>query len=532
MNDTVEKYVGPVTEWARRKLGPDGDDLAQEILLQACIALNSGRVIEDVERYIWKLARYTWCSFMRKKHKLRGQCSINDVVLATDDHADEYAETEAEHQLKARLRHEIGRLMRQERELMIAHYIDALPVAEAARQAGISESAAAWRLHVARGKVRERLMKNTETCAYRPGRLSIGISGDPGPEVCDAFQIDGNLIRENILLICSGNPSTAEEICAATGVPMCYIERDIEWLYEREFLVKTGRKYQTAFFITDKAHTEFMNGIYGKLSGAYAAALERIAAAEKDIRSLGFHGSDFKWNRLLWPMLMIFASTCIRTSEIIKVYDKRVELPMRTDGGKYQPTGSVKYDDEDIWHGYNGLVTFHSGFGDGPVNVNWLGAYNFASDFSSTVKDLGASTDTGLFDMYVSMATGEFDRARLSPYLESMLARNIAEGVVGSDLKPNFMVIDADSMEKLRGDIFQPIAAEIIEPALQSVAETAAAYVRKQLPEGIRHMADFETEMDLSALCYRIIEFAGRSGMLFLPEDGNDGATLTLVLIR
>ena len=34
MEGIIEKYVGPVTEWARRKLGPDGDDLATLSMIQ------------------------------------------------------------------------------------------------------------------------------------------------------------------------------------------------------------------------------------------------------------------------------------------------------------------------------------------------------------------------------------------------------------------------------------------------------------------------------------------------------------------
>jgi len=134
VKEVIEKYMGPVTAWARRKLGPEGDDLAQEILLQVCIALNSGREINDIERYIWKTARYTWCNRLRGMKKQRMLCSIDETMLATEDFSEEHAENEANVQLKARLRREIGELMRQERELMVAHYIDGLPVAEAARR--------------------------------------------------------------------------------------------------------------------------------------------------------------------------------------------------------------------------------------------------------------------------------------------------------------------------------------------------------------------------------------------------------------
>lgn len=532
MKEVMEKYMGPVTAWARRKLGPEGDDLAQEILLQVCIALNSGREINDIERYIWKTARYTWCNRLRGMKKQRMLCSIDETMLATEDFSEEHAENEADVQLKARLRREIGELMRQERELMVAHYIDGMPVAEAARRAGMTESAAAWKLHEARRKMRDRLMKNIESYSYQPGRLNVGISGNPGPRLCDAFQISGNLIRENILLICYGEARTAEEIAAATGVPMCYIENDIEWLYEREFLVRNGRKYQTAFPIYDRAHTEMLNSVYAKLSDMYAQAMTRINAAEADIRALGFYGDHFKWDRLLWPMLMIFASTCIRNSDTIKEIHSRVELPKRTDGGVYQPQGSVKYGDKDVWQGYNGLVSIHSGYGDGPMNVFWIGAYNFGYDFARIVRNMDDSTDAGLFDMYVSMTDGRFDKEKLSAYQQDVLAQDIAEGAVTKDMKPDFVVIEADKLDKLRNDIFLPIVLDIVEPALAKTAPEIEKYSRGRLPAGMKHLADFDASGDLSELCNRIMEYAGRNGMLYLPENDVDGAKLTLMLIK
>lgn len=532
MNGIIEKYMGPVTEWARRKLGSDGDDLAQEVLLRIYFALNDGREINDIERYIWKTARYTWCNWLRGRKKMRMMCSINDVVLATDDFSEEHAENEAEKQLKDRLRREIGTLMRQERELMVAHYIDGLSVAEAARRAGMTESTAAWKLHEARRKVREKLMKNIESYSYQPGRLTVGISGDPGPGVCDAFRITGNLIMENVLLICYGEARTAEEISAATGVPMCYIENDIEWLYEREFLTKTGKKYQTAFTIADREHADRMNSVYASLEGAYEKAMERINAAESDIRALGFYGDDFAWNRLLWPMLMIFASTCMRTNETLKALGRMREKTERPDGGVYQPFGSVKYVDNDIWHGYNGLCSLHSGHGDGLVNVNWIGVYNFADDFARIMRNLDDSTDSGLFDMYVSMADGTFEKSRLNAYQQDVLAQDIAEGTVTADLKPDFVIIERDKLEKLRSGIFAPIAKEVIEPALDGVKDEIAKFAKSRLPAGMKHLADFDVSMDLSELCNRIFEYAGKKGDLYLPETEAKGGKMTLMLIK
>lgn len=535
MQRIIEEYAPAITEWARRKLGAEGEDLAQEVLLQVCIALHQGRAVDDMERYVWKIARYTWCNWLRRKKRTRLHCELTETAAVCCDFAETHAESAAEKELKARLRGEIANLLRQERELMVAHYIDGMPVAEAARRVGLSETAAAWRLHEARKKVRDRLMKNIEEYSYRPGRLYMGICGDHGAGICEAFQISGNLIRENICLICYGVPRSAEELAEITGVPVCYLERDIEWLHEREFLTKTGRKYQTAFPICDTEHANMLRGVYERLTeSVYKPALRRINAAEAEIRALGFYGSDFDWSRLMWPMLMIFASTCIRTSGTIRGMKASVELPVRTDGGKYQPIGGTRQDERDIWEGYNGLVTLHCGYGEGAEQLIWLGAYNFGDEMARIVRNMDDDNGAGgaLYEMYVSMADGTFDRGRLSAYQQDVLAQDIAEGAVTKAMKPDFVVISAGRLERLRSEIFKPIAAEIVEPALAEMADELAGFARKRLPAGTKQFADFETVLDLSELCYRVIECAGRSGMLRLPETGEEGGRYTLVLIK
>ena len=535
MQRIIEEYAPAISEWARRKLGAEGEDLAQEVLMQVCVALHKERAIDDMERYVWKIARYTWCNWLRGKKRTRLHCELTETAAVCGDFAETLAESAAESELKARLRREISNLIRQERELMVAHYIDGLPVAEAARRAGLSETAAAWRLHEARRKVRDRLMKNIENYSYRPGRLHMGISGDPGTGICDAFQISGNLIRENICLICYGEPRSAGELAKITGVPMCYLERDIEWLHEREFLTKTGQKYQTAFPIYDTEQSNMLRSVYEKLTDSvYMPALRRINAAEAEIRALGFYGADFEWERLMWPMLMIFASTCIRTSETIRRIKARVELPVRTDGGKYQPSGNARNDERDIWEGYSGLVTLHCGYGEGPDQLMWLGAYNFGGELARIVRNMddGNGAGSALYEMYVSMAEGTFERGRLSAYQQDVLAQDIAEGAVRQDMKPDFVIIAAEQLEMLRSVIFAPIAAEIVEPVLEKIAGELASFARRRLPAGAKQFADFDTACDLSELCYRIIECAGRNGMLSLPENGEEGGRYTLVLVK
>ncbi len=71
MQRIIEEYAPAIAEWARRKLGAEGEDLAQEVLLQVCVALHQGRAIDDIERYVWKIARYTWCNWLRGKKRAR-----------------------------------------------------------------------------------------------------------------------------------------------------------------------------------------------------------------------------------------------------------------------------------------------------------------------------------------------------------------------------------------------------------------------------------------------------------------------------
>ena len=141
------------------------------------------------------------------------------------------------------------------------------------------------------------------TYTYRPGRLHVGYNGDPGPDP-DTRRFADSLVRQNLCLLCNREGKTLDELAAATGIPKPYLEFDLGWLVEREFLSLTGKRYETLFPIINRSHFEEISNLYRTTRGEYTdRIIGWFQSHEQEIRDIGFYGADFPMDRLLWAII-------------------------------------------------------------------------------------------------------------------------------------------------------------------------------------------------------------------------------------
>ena len=176
-------------------------------------------------------------------------------------------------------------------------------------------------------------MKEAIPSVYRPGRLAVGISGMPGPDP-DTKRINENLIRQNICLLCYREEKTIDELAALTGIPKPYLEFDLDWLVQREFLSPNGKRYRTAFAIIDQKHYQHIGALYQDSRREYIdKIIDHLYASYETIRGIGFYGSDFPRERLMWAVIMLFTSYVSRNSELLLRLKKRDERSGPTGAG-------------------------------------------------------------------------------------------------------------------------------------------------------------------------------------------------------
>ncbi|HOJ48518.1 MAG TPA: hypothetical protein PLD48_06610 [Bacillota bacterium] len=105
-------------------------------------------------------------------------------------------------------------------------------------------------------------MKNTDY-VYRPRKLHMAISGQ-SYSYADTDVINNSLTKQNICVACYDQPRTLDELNEILGIPKAYLEYDLQWLIEREFVTEEKEKYSTSFAIETAQSEQEKNAIYLK----------------------------------------------------------------------------------------------------------------------------------------------------------------------------------------------------------------------------------------------------------------------------
>lgn len=545
MEDLATAYYPMLLSWAKRKAGNtvNGEDLAQEAMLQILIAARNTEDIRDMRRFVWKIAHYAYCNWLRAKSKAR-YVEISPNIPQDGDFAQEYADQQAHDERMAQLRRRLADLNRTQREAMILHYLDGLPVAKVAERLNASEAAVSWQLFDARRRVKEDLthMEHALPTAYRPGRLAIGLSGIPGNDP-DTKRVRDSLIRQNICLLCYREPKTMEALAEATGIPLSYLEYDVDWLVEREFIAKTGRKYQTAFPIISKRHYQNIGAMYmDSRAELIDPILDHLNASERVIRELGFYGAGEAWERLLWPLIMLFTSYVSRNCPELTKRKRRDSREIRPDGGRYYIMASDLSDNQELdpngykappgWSGYYGICSDSCLPGASEDHYYWLGLYNFTTeDALPRIIEVRAGAQTALYELYIKLLEPDFDANSLGEYEKGALADEIASGIVSEEFKPRFTAFTRAQFECLKQAVFAPLLTRL-EPVFAALAPRIEAMHLASMPKVNHGYIDYYTYVDLWDFGIHTFMRAAEAGMLKLPETPREGAPLTLVIIR
>lgn len=226
----TDEYSSKILNWAIKKTGnrPDGEDLAQEALLQIFKAVTQNKRIDKLEHFVWKVAHYTWCNYVRKLSRSNYE-PLNESISDRNDFSSDLADNEELGFELAKMRRKIANLSYIQREALILHYLDGLSIAEVAERLETTESTITWYLFEARKKIRKEfdIMKDIKSHVYRPGRLSLGGSGLM-PASPDTDKINESLIKQNICLLCYREGKTIDELAELTGIPKPYLEFYLE----------------------------------------------------------------------------------------------------------------------------------------------------------------------------------------------------------------------------------------------------------------------------------------------------------------
>ena len=520
METWVEQYSLPLLRWCLGKTGSrsQAEDLAQEVWLQFFSAVRKEQApIRQPEHLLFRIARFVWCKHLRKKQQLQPLVESLMAPDFTDSWADE---TEAEQQLRW-LHEKITRLSHLHREIMILYYVDQLSQRQIAEKLHLPQSTVRWYLFDTRRKLREEKKSMNQTnYAYRPQRLSMGINGTCGPDLA-TNRITQNLLMQNILIACYQEAKKPQEIADRLGVACAYIEHELEWLVQQEFVAEENGKYATSFLIRTTRQEDEVSRLFEKHKPHLSDKIvQYLKEKESEIRAIGFVGCDRPMEKLLWLLIYHFTQQYLQF--------EMPPRPIRADGGQYWPLGHVRSDPaEGLRAGwaYNGSMHIDDFF--------WFGLYNFGRSEIENLMDAYTPYWHGLREFLKKLIRNHFDEACIHENEKEKLATLIEKGFVlkeDGQLRPNFVIFTPAQYTLLRESIFKPLK-QLLQPALDALTRDMEALCRSALPRHLNHLTPLLLSQSLSSLGFETEYLAFRDGHLYQPQDPHDGEFLTLAYL-
>jgi len=542
-----DEYSMILLNWAYKKTGSstDAEDLAQEVLSQVFRSAKKERHIEKLDHFIWKIAHFVWCNYLKENVVLRSCVSIDSYdydLLSERDHAEKYAEEEEMNDRIKKMRLKISNLNSLQREIMIMHYIDELPIKTISKKLNITESTAKWHLFDTRKKLKKEIneMNNTDFI-YRPGKLHMAISGNSGPAP-DTQKIIESLTKQNICLACYKEPKNPDELAEMLGIAKAYIEFDLQWLVEKQFMKNENGKYNTMFSIQERDfYVKIINLFIQNKNNFSDVIIDKFISKQKKIKDIKFYGSDQPMEKLLWLFIYRFINFAGNQVTYIENKYPMPEHPVMPDGGRYFPLGfdnsdkeaagkliNEKYGGISEWH-INGAMEHHNIAGD---IFHWMGLYKFGNHtpdmiFSPNPNDLPIKNvfyKTLNKDFNINDLTDDDEKAILSEIISYGWVSKKDDKIIH-----NFSVFTHEQNKALE-NIFVEIYEEMKNEIYKIFAEIEKL-CRNILP---KHL-DFYTNYHIYMSFYSAIEittgFAYYDGKLYNPKDEIECGLLTLQVI-
>ncbi len=166
----------------------------------------------------------------------------------------------------------------------------------------ISESMVKYLLFKSRKILKDGMSmeRNYGSQSYNPKELSIAFWGNGANKY---YHLCDSKISQNILFACYNDKLSAEQISLKIGVALPYMEDKLKELLDNDFIKKDGNRYYTNIVIFTE---DFTNEVSKKtifLREKIADIIQKsIDEHEKEVRNIGFSGSDMNTQSLQWQM--------------------------------------------------------------------------------------------------------------------------------------------------------------------------------------------------------------------------------------
>lgn len=312
INEYTENYIEKIFYFCLKKTGNihDAQDLSSDITTGILQSLNKGTIPFHFSAWIWRIARNRYSVWADNKHKRSGAVTgsdIGDYEIEADrcDIAGELIHSED----LLLLRRELAFISSDYRNIVVAYYLDDIPVKQIAAALTLPEGTVMSKLYRARKKLKEGMSMAREfgTRSYKPEEISFINSCTSFGDFGQPWTVLNHALYKNIFLEVYANPQTAEELSVQLGVALPYMEDELEYLTKQTFLLKTDAGYETAFPIISREAQDkiYKNnvGVTKKVTPMFEKMIDIFSSGCK-ANGINYFGKYQSYENAKWTILM------------------------------------------------------------------------------------------------------------------------------------------------------------------------------------------------------------------------------------
>lgn len=288
----------------------ESDELCSDILHAYVTAVSRGGAIADPTAFLWKIAHNVYADFSERRRKRAETEAMLDPDITPDDIPCEDDEEimEIRNERLTAIYRQIAFLGRAYRAVMIAFYLEGIPIAEIARRENTSVGAIKQRLFTAREKIKGEVtnMTTTNENAMKLQQMNWNVWGTGNPNTGEAAAHCQRQFSQHLVWLCRKQARTAKELSELLCVPMGYVEEElgIQCFGESGYgmLRKTeDGKYISNVLLFDRAEIAAAHKIYLDRMDALCDIIVKYAEEHMDeYMSYPYLNKTVDKNLVLW----------------------------------------------------------------------------------------------------------------------------------------------------------------------------------------------------------------------------------------
>ncbi|MBQ7336941.1 MAG: RNA polymerase sigma factor [Clostridia bacterium] len=347
--DQLKDHIEPLLAAAYRLCGDlnNAQDLTQETLMSALLAMERGRTIETLSGYLHTVLRGKYYDMLRRKYN-RPTVTVDcyddgEALQLADPDADfvaQIAQDEAKKERAESCRREVAYLADTYRRVIALHYFHGKSVKEIAATLGIPEGTVKSRLDFGRKLIKKGLteMEHYTENSYMPQHLHVCNSGRFGNNEEPMSLVEDDVLAQNLLILAYDKPMTVPELSRAIGVATAYVEPVIRKLVDGELMRRTGDgKVYTDFIIYHQSdYSKYIHQAEALVDAHLDAYTTPVKQAIAELKQ-----TDFYSERLERFMLIQIASFG-QFNSIESIREKPQVFPQRPNGGAWIAFGTIR----------------------------------------------------------------------------------------------------------------------------------------------------------------------------------------------